>query len=211
MMWSRGWLALAAAVLVIVLAGCVGSAAPAAPVVSSAEAIPTPDVTADLAATKRAAGIADCPRSDPDVAAHPSGLPDVVLPCLGGGREVRLAGLRGRPMMINVWAQWCGPCREEAPYLAEVAAANQSDLMIMGIDHADPRPDLAIEFAQLSTWTYPQLADPDVVLRAALQITGPPQTFFVRPDGTIAYRHAGPFGSAAEIRDLADKHLGVTP
>ena len=57
--------------------------------------------------------------------------------------------------------------------------------MIMGIDHADPRPDLAIEFAQLSTWTYPQLADPEVVLRAALQITGPPQTFFVRPDGTI--------------------------
>ena len=69
---------------------------------------------------KKAAGIADCPRSDSDVAAVPSGLPDVVLPCLGGGREVRLAGLRGKPMMINVWAQWCGPCREEAPYLAEV-------------------------------------------------------------------------------------------
>jgi thiol-disulfide isomerase/thioredoxin len=114
-------------------------------------------------------------------------------------------------MMINVWAQWCGPCREEAPYLTEVAAANHSDLIIVGIDHADPRPDLAIEFAQLSSWTYPQLADPDVVLRAELQITGPPQTFFVRPDGTIAYRHAGPFRSAAEIRDLADKHLGVTP
>jgi cytochrome c biogenesis protein CcmG, thiol:disulfide interchange protein DsbE len=211
MMWRRGWLAPAAAVFVIVLAGCAGSAAPAPPVVSSAEPIPTPEVTADLAATKKAAGIADCPRSDPDVAALPSGLPDLVLPCLGGGREVRLAGLRGKPMMINVWAQWCGPCREEAPYLAEVAAANQSDLMIMGIDHADPRPDLAIEFAQLSTWTYPQLADPDIVLRAALQITGPPQTFFVRPDGTIAYRHAGPFRSAAEIRDLADKHLGVTP
>jgi cytochrome c biogenesis protein CcmG, thiol:disulfide interchange protein DsbE len=160
---------------------------------------------------KKAAGIADCPRSDPDVAALPSGLPDVVLPCLGGGREVRLAGLRGKPMMINVWAQWCGPCREEAPYLTAVAAANHSDLIIVGIDHADPRPDLAIEFAQLSSWTYPQLADPDVVLRAELQITGPPQTFFVRPDGTIAYRHAGPFRSAAEIRDLADKHLGVTP
>jgi hypothetical protein len=73
--------------------------------------------------------------------------------------------------------------------------------MIMGIDHDDPRPELAIEFAQLSTWKYPQLADPDVVLRSALQISGPPQTFFVRPDGTIAYRHAGPFNSAEEIRD----------
>jgi cytochrome c biogenesis protein CcmG, thiol:disulfide interchange protein DsbE len=211
MIWGRGWLASATAVLVIMLAACAGSAGPAPPVESSAEAVPTPELTADLAAMKKAAGIADCPRSDPDVAALPSGLPDVVLPCLGGGREVRLAGLRGKPMMINVWAQWCGPCREEAPYLAEVAAENKSDLIIVGVDHADPRPDLAIEFAQLSSWTYPQLADPDVVLREALQITGPPQTFFVRPDGTIAYRHAGPFKSAAEIRDLADKHLGVSP
>lgn len=211
MKWRRGWLASTAAALVIVLASCAGSAAPTPSTESSAEAVPTPELTADLAARKKAAGIADCPRSDPDVAALPSGLPDVVLPCLGGGREVRLAGLRGKPMMINVWAQWCGPCREEAPYLAEVAAANQSDLIIVGIDHADPRPDLAIEFAQLSAWTYPQLADPDVVLRAELRITGPPQTFFVRPDGTIAYRHAGPFSSAAEIRNLADKHLGVTP
>jgi hypothetical protein len=53
------------------------------------------------------------------------------------------------------------------------------------------------------------LADPDVVLRSALQISGPPQTFFVRPDGTIAYRHAGPFKSADEIRDLVHQHLGV--
>jgi cytochrome c biogenesis protein CcmG, thiol:disulfide interchange protein DsbE len=214
MMRGRGRLMPAVAALVLVLAGCTGSSGldvPPSPLEAPTEALPTPEVTADLAAMKKAAGIADCPRSDPEVAATPSGLPDVVLPCLGGGREVRLAGLRGKPMMINVWAQWCGPCREEAPYLAEVAAANDSELVIVGIDHADPRPDLAIEFAQLSSWSYPQLADPDVVLRAELQITGPPQTFFVRPDGTIAYRHAGPFGSAAQIRGLAAKHLGVTP
>jgi cytochrome c biogenesis protein CcmG, thiol:disulfide interchange protein DsbE len=213
--WNRGrsWLA-AVAVLLVALTGCNGSSVlnrPSTPVESPTEAVPSPESTADLAAMKKAAGIAGCPRSDPHVAALPSGLPDVELPCLGGGREVRLAGLRGKPMMINVWAQWCGPCREEAPYLAEVATRNKSQLMIVGIDHADPRPDLAIEFAQLSTWTYPQLADPDVVLRAQLQIVGPPQTFFIRPDGTIAYRHAGPFNSADEIRDLAQKYLGVTP
>jgi cytochrome c biogenesis protein CcmG/thiol:disulfide interchange protein DsbE len=203
-----------AAMLAILLAGCAGppmGSAPPAPVASPTEVVPTPESTADLADLKKAAGIADCPKSDRDVAAVPFGLPDVVLPCLGGGREVRLAGLRGKPMMINVWAQWCEPCRAEAPYLTEVARTNKSDLIILGIDHADPRPDLAIEFAQLSSWTYPQVADPDVVLRSALQITGPPQTFFIRPDGTIAYRHAGPFSSAKEIRDLAQQHLGVTP
>jgi cytochrome c biogenesis protein CcmG, thiol:disulfide interchange protein DsbE len=210
----RASVAAAAAALALVLAGCSGSpvdAGPTVPVEAPSEAAPGPEPTAGLAVMKKKAGIANCPKSDPDVVAVPSGLPDVVLPCLGGGREVRLAGLRGKPMMINVWAQWCGPCREEAPYLADVATTNKSDLMILGIDHADPQPALAIEFAQLSTWKYPQLADPDVVLRAALQLTGPPQTFFVRPDGTIAYRHAGPFKSADEIRELARKQLGVSP
>lgn len=209
----RGWLLAVVTMLAIVLAGCSGSAAvpePTSPVESSSEAAPSPESSADLAAMKKAAGIANCPASDPEVAPVSSGLPDVVLACLGGGRNVRLAGLRGKPMMINVWAQWCGPCREEAPYLTEVAAANKSDLMIIGIDHDDPRPELAIEFAQLSSWKYPQLADPDVLLRSALQISGPPQTFLVRPDGTIAYRHAGQFHSAADIRNLLREHLGVT-
>jgi cytochrome c biogenesis protein CcmG, thiol:disulfide interchange protein DsbE len=208
------WLVAAIAVATLVLAGCGAAVTPAgsAPTMAPpSEVAPSPESTASLGAMKKAAGIADCPKSDPSIAAVPSGLPDVVLPCLGAGREVRLAGLRGKPMMINIWAQWCGPCREEAPYLADVAITNKSELMILGIDHADPQPALAIEFAQLSTWKYPQLADPDVVLRAALQITGPPQTFLVRPDGTIAYRHAGPFSSADEIRDLVHQHLGVSP
>jgi cytochrome c biogenesis protein CcmG/thiol:disulfide interchange protein DsbE len=79
----------------------------------------------------------------------------------------------------------------------------------MGIDYEDPRPELAIEFAQLSAWTFPQLVDREKALAGPLQITGPPQTFFVRPDGTIAYRHLGPFASAEQIRAVARQHLGV--
>jgi thiol-disulfide isomerase/thioredoxin len=171
--------------------------------------VPSSSPSVDLAAQKKAAGIKDCPASDDAVPVVSSGLPSVILGCLGGGREVRLAGLRGEPMMINVWAQWCGPCREEAPYISEVAAANDSELMILGIDYNDPRPELAIEFAQLSNWAYPQLVDQDTALRVPLQIIGPPQTFFVRPDGTIAYRHTGPFTSAEQIRSQARQYLGV--
>jgi cytochrome c biogenesis protein CcmG/thiol:disulfide interchange protein DsbE len=170
-----------------------------------------PSSTADLAAAKKSAGIADCPTSDTSVAPAASGLPDAVLPCLGGGRSVRLAGLRGRPMVINVWAQWCGPCRQEAPFLAEVAAKNTSDLLILGIDHDDPRPELAIEFARYAQWKYPQLEDPDLVLRSELQVTALPQTFFVRADGTIAHRQFTPLTSAEQIRGLAQQYLGVSP
>jgi cytochrome c biogenesis protein CcmG/thiol:disulfide interchange protein DsbE len=195
-----------AALAVLALAAC-----GAAPTPEPSLPVPTVPVVApsELAAQKRAAGIEDCPRSDPDVAAVTSGLPDLVLGCLGGGRDVRLAGLRGRPMMINVWAQWCGPCREEAPFISEVASTNESNLMIMGIDYEDPRPELAIEFAQLSAWTFPQLVDREKALAGPLQITGPPQTFFVRADGTIAYRHLGPFASAEQIRAVTEQHLGV--
>jgi thiol-disulfide isomerase/thioredoxin len=164
----------------------------------------------ELAAQKQAAGIEDCPRSDPDAPAVAPGLPDLVLDCLGGGREVRLAGLRGKPMMINVWAQWCGPCQDEAPFISEVAASNKSAMIILGIDYDDPRPDRAIEFARVLGWRFPQLVDQDRALSGPLQITGPPQTFFVRPDGTIAYRHTGPFASAEQLRTQVKQHLGVT-
>jgi len=206
----------ATSALLALLVGCT----PAAPLTRSAEpavsAPPTPALTRapdsdDLATVKKAAGIADCPSSDPDVAAVPEGLPDVVLPCLGGGRPVRLAGLRGRPMIVNVWAQWCGPCREEAPFLAEVGSASRSDVLVLGIDHADPLPARALEFAQAASWTYPQLQDREQVLRTELQVAALPQTFFVRADGTIAYRNLRPFSSADQIRELSQRHLGVTP
>ena len=178
------------------------AAQPSAPRLSDAE-------TRALATQKKAAGIPDCPTSDSRTPPVAGGLPDLVLSCLGGGRDVRLAGLRGRPMLVNVWAQWCPPCRAEAPFLSQVAAQNKGDLMILGVDFVDPQPDLAIEFSQLSGWRYPQLADTDKQLAASLQVTAPPQSLFVRADGTIAFRHVGAFTSADQIRDLLQQHLGV--
>lgn len=112
-------------------------------------------------------------------------------------------------MMINIWAQWCEPCRAEARFLSEAARQAPEELMIIGIDYSDPRPDWAIEFADLVSWRYPQLADQDLRIRAPLQIAGPPQTIFVAPDGRIAGRHSGPFASTAEITAALDRYLDV--
>jgi cytochrome c biogenesis protein CcmG/thiol:disulfide interchange protein DsbE len=198
-----------AVLAVLVLAACRSGSAPT-PDPSLPDATAPAAAPGELAAQKKAAGIQDCPRSDPKAPAVSQGLPDLVLNCLGGGRQVRLAGLRGRPLMINVWAQWCGPCQDEAPFISEVAKGNDSALVIMGVDFDDPRPDRAIEFARVLGWRFPQLVDQDRALSGPLQITGPPQTFLVRADGTIAYRHTGPFASAEQIRTEVKQHLGVT-
>ena len=89
--------------------------------------------------------------------------------------------------------------------------ASERWLLLLGIDYDDPRPDYAIEWAQLAQWRYPQLADPDRSLAAPLKVAGgPPQTLFVDADGVIVFRHAGPFTSADQIRELVRTHLGVT-
>lgn len=209
-----------AALLLVValLAGCTQTTTvtrdlngpPASGASASAPSAPSADGT-DLATRKAAAKIEDCPVSDPDAAPVDGGLPDLTLPCLGGGRDVRLAGLRGTPMLVNVWAQWCGPCRQEAPFLSEIDTVTRSDLQIVGIDFNDPLPGRAIDFAEVASWRYPQMVDDTKTISGPLQVVSIPQTFLVDADGRIVARHSGPFTSADQIRDLVEQKLGFRP
>ncbi|MDO5500180.1 MAG: TlpA disulfide reductase family protein, partial [Propionibacteriaceae bacterium] len=166
--------------------------------------------TAHVLEQRRAAGIADCPASDPSVPARADGLPDITLDCLGADSRVRLAGLRGTPLVINVWAQWCGPCRDEAPFLTEAAGRAGDRVEFLGIDYVDPKPELAVEFAKEAGWRYPQLVDPDKAIAPDLRIVGPPQTVLVAADGRVVHRHPGPVTSTDQLLELIDTHLGVT-
>jgi len=204
--------AAAAASLLLLLAGCGGVPGPNAPraqggaVVRTASSDPN---TPQLIAQRERAGLPDCPV--PAAAAEPVsyGLPPVSLPCLGSDRWVTLSDLRGRPMVINLWAQWCDPCRQEAPYLRRFADEAAGKVDVIGIDITDPLPDKAIEFAAASGWRYPHLVDREGLLSRSMQVPGIPVTLLVNAEGRIVYRHTGPFTSAQQVRDLVSEQLGV--
>ena len=162
--------------------------------------------TPQLRQVKREAGIEPCEPSG--AAPVQGGLPRLTLPCLGGGPDVDLASLRG-PMVINVWAQWCGPCREELPYYQRLHEQAADRLSVVGIDWQDTQPGRALELAQESGVTYPLLADPAARTRGPLPIHGLPSVVFVRADGTVSDTVAVAIHSYDQLRDLVEQHLDV--
>jgi cytochrome c biogenesis protein CcmG/thiol:disulfide interchange protein DsbE len=162
-----------------------------------------------LPALKRQADIEPCPRTPLNIEAVDGGLPDITLSCLGGGREVNLAGLRGVPTVVNLWAQWCGPCRSEVLLFQRLHDQAGKRLRVIGIDFADPQAGAAIAFAASRRMTYPQLSDPETVLKASVGVPGLPVTLFVAADGTIAGRQIGPVDSYDQLTQLVSDDLGV--
>jgi thiol-disulfide isomerase/thioredoxin len=161
-----------------------------------------------LAKLKAESDIPDCPK----VSGAPvdGGLPAITLPCLGGGRDVDLAGLRG-PMIVNIWASWCGPCRHEMPVLAAYSRG-QSTVKVLGVDYSDPQAASALELAKNSRVGYPLLADTQSALDHAgpvAHISGFPFSLFIDADGRLVHQQAGEFHSLADVRSAAEQYLGV--
>ena len=197
----------------VLLAACTNDAAPAgSPTVETAQ-IPTGDddvASPELVALRERAGIADCPATRSAVAPHEDGLPSVTLPCLGGGREVDLAGMRGEPLVVNLWASYCGPCRDELPILQQLHERAGGRVRMIGVDFTDPHPAAALQLAATTGVTYPQVADPQGLLRSPLRIVALPVTVLVDPDGHVAYTKFGPVSSYDELVGLVREHLGVS-
>jgi cytochrome c biogenesis protein CcmG, thiol:disulfide interchange protein DsbE len=119
------------------------------------------------------------------------------------GEPIRLADLRGRPVVVNFWASWCGPCIEEFPLLRDAAERHAADgLVVIGIVHQD-RTEAARDFMARHDGTWPAAMDPGERVATAFTILGPPETFFIGPDGIIAARQLGQISAASLERHLA--------
>jgi cytochrome c biogenesis protein CcmG, thiol:disulfide interchange protein DsbE len=111
--------------------------------------------------------------------------PTFTLPHLSDGSEISLAAYRGKPLVINFFASWCLPCKDEAPVLEQTWRRHRGDgLVVLGIDAQDFRAD-GRRFAKRFGLTYPIAYDGKGSTLGRYGLTGFPETYFVGRDGRI--------------------------
>jgi cytochrome c biogenesis protein CcmG, thiol:disulfide interchange protein DsbE len=110
---------------------------------------------------------------------------DVLVP-----PPVRLADLRGKPVLVNFWASWCVPCREEAPHLARFSRERSGRAHLVGVDFQDAKAD-ALAFVREFGWVFPNVRDPRGRIAGRYGLAGLPTTYVIDPQGRIAVTLTG--------------------
>ena len=121
--------------------------------------------------------------------------PETELPWLEGEGSGSIADYRGDWVLVNFWASWCLPCREESPTLQRFYERNRGrGVVVLGIDTQDLSED-ALDFVREFDLTYPQLRDPDAdspLSEEAFGATGLPESYLIDPQGELALIRRGP-------------------
>ena len=112
-----------------------------------------------------------------------------------------LGQLRGTPVVVNIWASWCGPCRIEGGDLARASKTYGTRVQFLGIDILDSRSS-ARDFMREFGWTYPSVYDPTGEIRDRLGLVGQPVTLFYDASGRLDSTWNGPLTSEALAKRL---------
>lgn len=111
------------------------------------------------------------------------------------GESITLSELRGQVVVINFWASWCDPCRDEAAYLENTWRKYQDQgVMFLGVDYVDTEREALAYLAEFDI-TYPNGPDLGTRISDAYRIQGVPETFFIAKNGEVRSMHTGPLAS----------------
>ena len=139
------------------------------------------------------------------IATDPNITSGTTLECLDGNTKVVLEAIKG-PAIINVWGSWCAPCREEMPFLRELAATGK--VQIIGIDVEEPNMKTGRKFVVDQGITWPNLYDKEGSTKSAFGM-GVPITWYINSEGKVVYKHIGVLKSRDELFSDVEKYLGV--
>ena len=118
----------------------------------------------------------------------------------GTGRTVDISQFRGKPVVINFWATWCGPCWEEHPVLVAGARANP-DVQFLGVVFQDTE-DKILGFLEQRGASYPTVVDDRGKTAIAYGVAGVPETFFLDAKGVIVAKYSGSLNSGDLEQEL---------
>jgi cytochrome c biogenesis protein CcmG/thiol:disulfide interchange protein DsbE len=123
---------------------------------------------------------------------------DALVPAGLDAYERELRRLDGTPVVVNLWASWCGPCRFEFPVFQDVSAKLGDAVAFLGVDTLD-NDDAARTFLDQLPVPYPSITDPDREVWDELKARGVPATAFYDSSGELVYLHQGPYESSDDL------------
>ncbi|HEX4075448.1 MAG TPA: TlpA disulfide reductase family protein [Candidatus Acidoferrales bacterium] len=139
----------------------------------------------------------------------PSPAPPFLLNDLSGN-AISTAGYHGKVVLINFWATWCPPCREEIPEMIALASKYKDNLQIIGVSMDDDPPEQVLAFARAKNMNYPIVMGSDQLSEEYGGVDALPTTFVLDTNGRVVQKHMGVYPEEVydgEIRALLGMHV----
>jgi len=134
---------------------------------------------------------------------------EVSLPCLVGEGSYAIGPLGDRPMVVSLWASWCGPCVAEAPEVERFHQLAGDQVAVIGVNTQDVR-ERALYFAEEFDWTFPSLFDDRGDVMRGQGLMGLPAIIFIDADGTTKATLSAGDVTTEDLVAAAEEHFGVT-